>query len=77
MKKIIFSLCLVLLFLLHFSRCIKIKHEMTIQPIHVTVEIRIKIDKDLDDFFSDIDQASSSAGEEKQREESKTKGGKE
>lgn len=37
------------------AACIKMKHEMTIQPIHVTVEVRVKIDKALDDFFSEID----------------------
>jgi len=37
--------------------CIKMKHEMTIQPIHITVEVHVKIDKALDDFFADIDQA--------------------
>jgi hypothetical protein len=31
---------------------------MTIQPVHVTVEIRLKIDKDLADFFGDIDKTS-------------------
>jgi hypothetical protein len=25
--------------------CIKIKHEMTIQPVHITVDVRIKIDR--------------------------------
>lgn len=45
----------VALFLLPTASCIKMKHEMTIQPIHVTVEVRVKIDKALDDFFSEID----------------------
>jgi hypothetical protein len=31
------------------------KHEMTIEPVHITVEIRIKIDRALDDFFGDLD----------------------
>jgi len=31
------------------------KHEMTIQPVHVTVEIRVKIDRALDEFFGDLD----------------------
>lgn len=35
--------------------CIRMKHEMTIQPVHVTVEIRVKIDKALDEFFGDLD----------------------
>lgn len=35
--------------------CIRMKHEMTIQPVHVTVEIRVKIDRALDEFFGDLD----------------------
>jgi len=37
--------------------CIKMKHEMTIQPVHITVDIRIKIDRELENFFADIDKA--------------------
>lgn len=76
MKKNIILVCLMLLFLLPWPGCIKIKHEMTINPIHVTVEIKVKIDRELDDFFGDIDQATVPAGQEKQREGSKTQGGK-
>jgi hypothetical protein len=43
--------------LLAVGGCIKLKHEMTIQPVHVTVDINIKIDRALDDFFGDIDKA--------------------
>lgn len=28
-----------------------------IKPIHITIDVNIKIDKDLDDFFGDIDKA--------------------
>ncbi|MBN1197469.1 MAG: hypothetical protein JXA62_08695 [Candidatus Aminicenantes bacterium] len=35
--------------------CIRMKHDMTIQPVHVTVEIRVKIDRALDEFFGDLD----------------------
>jgi len=35
--------------------CIKLKHEMTIQPVHITVDVRIKIDRELENFFADID----------------------
>ncbi|MCP4148575.1 MAG: hypothetical protein GY757_12585 [bacterium] len=54
-----------LLFLIPWSGCIKLKHEMTINPIHVTVEIKVKIDRELDDFFGDIDKA---AAEDAQKE---------
>ena len=30
-----------------------------IKPIHITIDINIKVDKALDDFFGDIDKASS------------------
>ena len=30
---------------------------MTIQPVHITVDIRIKIDRELENFFADIDKA--------------------
>jgi len=43
--------------LLLASACIKLKHEMTIQPVHITVDVRIKIDRELEDFFADIDKA--------------------
>ena len=39
------------------SACIKMKHEMTIQPVHITVDVRIKIDRELENFFADIDKA--------------------
>jgi hypothetical protein len=30
---------------------------MTIQPVHITVDVRIKIDRELENFFADIDKA--------------------
>jgi hypothetical protein len=39
------------------TSCIKLKHEMTIQPVHITVDVRIKIDRELENFFADIDKA--------------------
>ncbi len=32
-----------------------------IKPIHITIDINVKIDKDLDDFFGDIDEAQTKA----------------
>ena len=43
---------------------------MTIQPVHITVEIRIKIDRPLDDFFGDLDAKQA----EEVKEEEKAKG---
>ena len=28
-----------------------------VKPIHITVDVNVKVDRALDDFFSDIDQA--------------------
>jgi len=39
------------------TACIKIKHEMVIQPVHITVDVTIKIDRELENFFADIDKA--------------------
>jgi hypothetical protein len=41
--------------------CLKLKHEMVIQPVHITVDVRIKIDRELEDFFGDIDKAAAPA----------------
>jgi hypothetical protein len=43
--------------LLLTTACIKLKHEMTIQPVHITVDVIIKIDRELENFFADIDKA--------------------
>ena len=55
MKRIM--LFAILCLLLIFSGCIKMKHDITIQPIHVTMEITVKIDRALNEFFGDIDKA--------------------
>jgi hypothetical protein len=39
------------------AACLKLKHEMIIQPVHITVDIRIKIDRELENFFGEIDKA--------------------
>jgi hypothetical protein len=55
MKRIMLFVSLGLLFI--FSGCLKMKHDITIQPIHVTMEITVKIDRALNEFFGDIDNA--------------------
>lgn len=50
------------------AACIKVKHDMVIQPITVNIEIRLKIEKELNDFFSDIDNAT-----EKEKKQQETK----
>ena len=41
------------------------KHEVDvkpveIKPIHITIDVNVKVDKALDDFFGDIDEAAQS-----------------
>lgn len=38
-----------------FTAGCKIKTEHEIKPIHITMDVNLKVDKDLDDFFADID----------------------
>ena len=30
---------------------------MEVKPIHITIDVNVKVDKALDDFFSDVDSA--------------------
>lgn len=51
---------LIMTSILIFSACTK--HEIDvkpveIKPIHITIDINIKVDKALDDFFGDLDDA--------------------
>ncbi|MCK5878723.1 MAG: hypothetical protein KAH24_03020 [Holophagae bacterium] len=50
-----FLACLLLTTAMASVSCIRMAHEVTIKPVHVTVEVRVKIDKELDDFFGDLD----------------------
>nr|WP_287412359.1 hypothetical protein [Pseudodesulfovibrio sp.] len=34
-----------------------------VKPIHITIDVNVKVDKELDDFFSDIDDAPVAAPE--------------
>jgi hypothetical protein len=45
--------------ILAFSACTKHEVEVKpveIKPIHITIDINIKVDKALDDFFGDLDE---------------------
>jgi hypothetical protein len=35
-----------------------------VEPIHITIDLNIKIDKELDDFFSDLDEAAEDTTDE-------------
>ena len=56
-RKIVFSL-LPLLLLSHLPACTRHEVELKpveIKPIHITIDINVKVDRALDDFFSDLD----------------------
>ena len=49
-----------ILFVCQFSACTR--HEVDvkpveIKPIHITIDVNVKVDRALNDFFGDIDQA--------------------
>jgi len=37
------------------SGCVSVKTEHKIEPIHITMDINVKVDRALDDFFGDLD----------------------
>ncbi|MDL2330024.1 YnbE family lipoprotein [Desulfosarcina sp. OttesenSCG-928-A07] len=44
------------------SACVSAHHEVDvrpveIKPIHITIDVNVKVDRALDDFFGDIDEA--------------------
>jgi hypothetical protein len=40
--------------------CVHVKTDpIEVKPIHITVDVNVKVDKALDDFFGDLDQKSS------------------
>lgn len=42
--------------LLVLSACVSVKTEpIEVKPIHITVDVNVKIDKALNDFFGDLD----------------------
>ena len=55
-RRLIFPLVLTVL---NFGGCLSVKTEpIEVKPIHVTVDVNVKVDRALDDFFGDIDQKS-------------------
>ena len=51
------SLLMMLLATIMFSGCLSVKTQHEIKPIHITMDINLKVDKELDDFFGDLDEA--------------------
>ncbi len=57
-------LCSALIFML--LSCTQHKVEIApveVKPIHITIDVNVKVDKALDDFFGDIDQTEDTADE--------------
>lgn len=47
--------------------CIHTKHEVAIapvevKPIHITIDVNVKIDKELDEFFGELDKLNANTG---------------
>jgi hypothetical protein len=40
-----------------FPRKLETVHKIEVQPMHITIDVNVKVDKALDDFFGDLDQA--------------------
>ncbi|MFM8338066.1 MAG: hypothetical protein ACKODK_21125 [Opitutaceae bacterium] len=48
------------LLLLFLAGCLSVKTDpIEVKPIHITVDVNVKVDKALKDFFGDIDRKSS------------------
>ncbi|MEA1921472.1 MAG: hypothetical protein U9N63_02330 [Pseudomonadota bacterium] len=67
MPKIFFLLTLLTLLL---SVACNTKHEVQVapvevKPIHITIDVNIKVDRALDDFFGDLDAAAETSDENK------------
>ena len=54
MKRLLLPLLSLLILL--FGGCLSLKTEpIEVKPIHITVDVNVKVDKALDDFFGDLD----------------------
>ncbi len=40
---------------LSLGSCISVKTEHEVKPIEINVNVRVKVEKELDDFFGDLD----------------------
>jgi hypothetical protein len=69
MRKL-FSGFIILTGLLFLAGACSTKHEINlspveVKPIHITIDVNVKIDRALDDFFSDIDKAEDKLSDKK------------
>ncbi|MGD9162041.1 MAG: hypothetical protein PVG39_26755 [Desulfobacteraceae bacterium] len=67
MAKMLLRVFIITVLLSFFNACntkhkievapVETSHSVVVEPIHITIDINVRIDKDLDDFFGDIDDA--------------------
>lgn len=61
MKNILVAMAALAVSLILFSGCTRHKidtvHKIEVAPMHITIDINVKVDKALDDFFGDLDAA--------------------
>lgn len=62
MQKVFFSILLVTVFFFSVQACqtrhqVESVHKVEVAPMHITIDVNVKIDKELDDFFGDLDEA--------------------
>lgn len=67
MKNTIVLIAAVAVFITPFAGCTKHKvetvHKIEVAPMHITIDINVKVDKALDDFFGDLDDAEGNLGQ--------------
>lgn len=55
------AVCLILPVLASLSGCLQVSTEpIEVKPIHITVDVTVKVEKALDDFFGNLDSKSAS-----------------
>jgi hypothetical protein len=58
-RQAVMTRVLLLLVPLALSACVNFRTEpIEVKPIHITVDVNVKVDKALDDFFGDLDRKS-------------------
>lgn len=51
----------------HSAYKVDTTHTLEIKPMHITIDINLKVDRALDDFFGDIDKQDSTLKKEKKQ----------
>lgn len=54
-----------LLALIAISGCVSVKTEHRVEPIHITMDVNVRLERALDDAFADLDAQSVAIAEEK------------